>query len=174
MIVDLRTGLSIPDKWVELLRQLQKEDPTAVLAGGAIRDIYLRRKPIKDLDFFIKKGAGFPQFSNKPPERAYEGSTPYVSNVMYYPEAIPLPINVVVGYGYESTYQLLETFDFGLCQIAFDGTRIIKTWAFEWDQKHCEMTMRLGERQQQRQDASRARFERWREKYPEFRLVENG
>lgn len=171
MIVNLNTGLTIPDKWVELLKQLQVEDPSAVLAGGAIRDLYLRKKPIKDLDFFVKKPLGFPQFKNQPPEKCYEGSTPYVQDIYYYPDAAPLPINVVVGYGYESTYQLIETFDFGLCQIAFDGNRIIKTWQFEQDHYRQVMTLYLGERQGHRREASIARFERWRDKYPEFSIA---
>lgn len=173
MIVDLISGLSIPDEWVRLLKQLQEQDPTAVIAGGAIRDMYCLKKPVKDLDFFVKVYAEFRQFRNAPPERDYQGANEFIDGVLYYPSALPLPINVVIGKGYESTYQLLETFDFGLCQIAFDGVRIIKTWAFDWDLRRYEMTMRLGARQHHRRETSLARFQRWQEKYPEFTLAED-
>ena len=174
MIVDLQTGLTIPDSWVALLKQLQKTDPSAVIAGGAIRDLICMRRPIKDIDFFVKKpNAIFDQWISElsPNHNEYQGSNPYVRDILYYPNAAPLPINVVVGEGYESTYQLIETFDFGLCQVAFDGRRIIKSWAFDWDHRRYQMTMRPGPRQTNRVQTSMARFERWKEKYPDFTLA---
>ncbi len=173
MIVDLQSGLSIPDDWVTLLKQLQEKDPSAVLAGGAIRDIYCARKPVHDLDFFVKAGtnAGFSQFRAQGSQTDYQGMT-YVEGIQWYPSALPLPCNVITGSGYDSVYQLLETFDYGLCQIAFDGMDIIRTGRFDWDYKHGVMTLRLTARQGDRRDLSLARFERWREKYPEFTLIE--
>jgi hypothetical protein len=174
MIVDIMTGLTIPDSWCLLLKELQQNDPTAILAGGAIRDLYCGRKPIKDLDFFCKDTSAC--FDNK---EWISGGRPieytgmeYVCGIAWFPNAKPLPCNVIYGEEYESTTQLLESFDFGLCQIAFDGLNIIKTWAFDWDWKHAVMTMRLTARHAGRRDLSLKRFERWREKYPEFSLVE--
>lgn len=172
-MIDLMTGLTIPDSWVDLLKQLQKDDPTAVLAGGAIRDLYCARRPVKDLDFFIKAGEGFSQFRPQPSQSDYKGME-FVKAILWYPSAIPLPCNVICGDGYNSTLQLLESFDYGLCQIAFDGLNIIRTHAFDWDYKHAVMTLRLTERHQGRRDYSLARFASWKAsgKYDDFELVE--
>jgi hypothetical protein len=174
MIVDMQTGLSIPDSWCELLKQLQEQNPTTVLAGGAIRDLYCGRTPVNDLDFFANDEKGIPvfsQFYSDVTEKDYEGME-FVDAIIWYPKASPLPCNIICGSGYDSTMQLLESFDFGICQIAFDGLNIIKTWAFDWDFKHAVMTLRLTERHQGRRDLSLARFERWQSKYPDFSLVE--
>lgn len=171
MIID---ALDIPDSWCALLQQLQKQNPTTILAGGAIRDLYCGRQPINDLDFFANTEQGIPvfqQFAVDASQKDYEGME-FIEAILWYPNGQPLPCNVICGSGYSTTTQLLESFDFGLCQIAFDGVKIIKTSAFDWDFKHATMTLRLTDRHQDRRDLSVARFDRWRAKYSDFNFAD--
>lgn len=46
----------IPQSWTDLLSQIQAICPSAVLAGGALRDLD-HGVPVKDLDIFIRAGS---------------------------------------------------------------------------------------------------------------------
>ena len=43
---------AIPKEWLDVLTEIQAIFPGAVIAGGALRDLYNER-PIKDVDIFI-------------------------------------------------------------------------------------------------------------------------
>jgi len=45
----------IPDTWKQVLEDIQKVCPSAVLAGGALRDLVFDVE-VKDLDIFIEAG----------------------------------------------------------------------------------------------------------------------
>lgn len=160
----------IPQEWRVLLAELQQNDPTAVLAGGAIRDLYCGVSP-KDLDFFTKWNKDLIFFQSLPIIRSsdinYEGMM-FVDAIVSIDKG-PLPINIIIGSGYNTTTELIETFDFGICQIAFDGKNIIKTPAFDWDFKYGLFTLRMTLRQNKR---SLQRFERISPRYPNFKIVQ--
>lgn len=42
----------IPQVWADMLHKVQEELPSAIIAGGALRDLW-HGKPIKDVDIFI-------------------------------------------------------------------------------------------------------------------------
>ena len=130
--------IEIPNEWCEILAETQKHDPKAIIGGGAIRDKFIGHEP-KDLDLFVFSPPSIPDFGMSELGFDYEGMK-YVLSVNKY-STNPLPINVI---GIEKNVEvigLLNSFDFGICQIAFDGKRIIRTPAFDWDFKHSIMTM---------------------------------
>ena len=47
--------LDIPKSWRSVLSEIQKHCPSAVIAGGALRDLY-HEVQVKDLDIFIEAG----------------------------------------------------------------------------------------------------------------------
>jgi len=44
----------LPDSWIKVLDLIQVECPSAIIAGGALRDLVLG-KPVKDVDIFINR-----------------------------------------------------------------------------------------------------------------------
>lgn len=132
--------LEIPDEWVVLLTELKVHVPNAILAGGAMRDLYNGVAP-KDLDFFGSPIDLLPNWAESGPDLKmdYEGMK-YVNAVQTFIKG-SLPIQFIHVEPI-STEELLSSFDLGICQIGFDGARVIKTSAFEWDVKHGLITMR--------------------------------
>lgn len=130
-------GIHIPDFWHDALIDLQKLDPTAILAGGCIRDLYYGQE-VKDLDFFTK--GPLPNWAE--PHKSnidYEGMQYIVAVGSFKVQS--REANVIMVDGVEPI-AILNTFDFGFCQIGYDGKQIIKTPAFDWDFKHGLITMR--------------------------------
>ena len=60
----------------------------------------------------------------------------------------------------------IEDFDFGICQIAFDGQEIITSQAFLWDVKHSVFTLRHG----LSYEKSKERYERISQRYPGWQM----
>lgn len=136
-------GIDIPGKWIELLADLKKLSKSAVIAGGAIRDKYIGQ-PHKDLDFFTTV---FPQWGLlEKSSFDYEGMK-YVVGVASL-KLDGIDINLIMLEQDIEPMALIDSFDFGLCQIAFDGEKIIRSKAFEWDMKYGVMTMRHTDRYQ--------------------------
>lgn len=133
----------IPPAWRSCLTGLQQFWPDAVLAGGALRDRDNGVKP-KDLDFFIPahrggmedvadvynvlKKAGWEV--NK--ADAYDYARPGVIGLVEIKHVGCPPIQLVVGKW--DTAKIEEHFDFGICQIVFDGREVRQTLAYRADQ----------------------------------------
>jgi hypothetical protein len=146
------TGLNglddIPTSWRRLLKAIQVPCPTAVLAGGALRDRDNGRE-VKDLDIFINArdmteadrlvgsliGAGF--------DIVWEPS-----DVTAYPEDQNLEVVVVaelrtaiVNYDVQliftnwDTAKIAERFDYGICRLSFDGTSIVRPPEYDEDRE---------------------------------------
>ncbi len=131
-------GIHIPDFWHDALIDLQVMDPSAILAGGCIRDLFYGVE-VKDLDFFTK--GPFPSWAEPhETDKDYEGMQ-YVLAIGSY-KLQSHEANVIMVENNESHEALLKSFDFGFCQIAYDGKRIIKTPEFDWDFKHSIITLR--------------------------------
>jgi hypothetical protein len=149
------SNLIIPDEWCRKLNELQELDPEAILAGGAIRDLYCGVK-VKDLDFFTTHIPSWPKQKGES-DIDYEGMQ-YVNAVLSFNWELPLNVILI---NKVSNLDLLHSFDFGLCQIGFDGKSIIKTDAFLWDFKYNLMTLRHTERYPR----SIRRYCRWSDRY---------
>jgi hypothetical protein len=127
----------IPQVWIDMLRKVQGELPSAVIAGGALRDLW-HNKPIKDVDIFI------PMKSDEVDLDAIEAKVlaiyPYselVLTSMYGQKgdvATPGFRNIfaiwrmeVDGVIYELIFiedmgeNMIDVFDISICQISFDG-----------------------------------------------------
>jgi hypothetical protein len=77
-----------------------------------------------------------------------------------------LPIQIIHIEAIEP-FDLLDSFDLGICQIGFDGEHVLKTQAFEWDIKHDLITMRHIDRYRR----SIQRYCRIHERYKAFELA---
>lgn len=148
--------IEIPDQWCNDLVDLQKRDPSSVIAGGALRDLYCSKAP-KDVDFFTKE---MPDWKMPVGSGIDYVGMQYVDVIVTYLRQ-PLPYNVIRVTGCDSTAQLIESFDFGICQIAFDGKQIIKSQAFLWDLKYGRFTLRHTDRIER----SKTRYERINQRY---------
>jgi hypothetical protein len=171
----------IPQSWRDLLAAIRAVAPSAVLAGGALRDRDNGR-PVKDLDIFVE-GEGSDDLMDvreKLIERGFECSFPN-SDEMY-----PIAQGEVVGFfdvshptlrpaGAAANVQLIvvrwstedimSRFDFGICQIAFDGTAVERTAHYLQDQEERTFTI-VRERRDEALEASVERFARLSPKYP--------
>jgi hypothetical protein len=140
----------IPLHWRKLLDHVQKDDPKAILAGGCLRDTW----DVYDSCYIRAKRIGESGL------REYKGSMNSIRAVdegKWNGE----DVNVVECKPWPSPAEMLEEFDFGICQIAFDGKEIITTPAFHWDYKHGLFTMVHG----RRYEKSKERFERINQRY---------
>lgn len=155
-------GITIPDKWCNLLNTIQINDPTAMIAGGSLRDLSLGRAP-KDLDIFATQ---LPYVENLgSSDMDYDGMQ-YVKAVVTWETDIDLPFNLVLHEPC-TNQAMLESFDFGLCQIGFTGKELIKTTAYDWDFKHGIFTMRHVDRYAR----SIRRYARWLDRYQHFDIA---
>lgn len=155
---------TIPDEWVTLIKEYrEKIDPTAVIAGGAIRDCYYGVAP-KDIDIFTKSFAGLPHWSASDtcqPAFEYEGMQHIEAAVIFNTDDnMILPVNVVTVKDIEPI-NVVDTFDFGFCQIAFDGEQVTMTDAFKRDDTSNIITMTKIDRYQR----SIRRYARINERY---------
>ena len=71
------------------------------------------------------------------------------------------PQNLIIYDGAQSYSDLLESFDFGICQIGYDGQNLFVTSAFLWDFKYGVFTMRHTDRR----DRSLSRYARINRRY---------
>lgn len=150
-------GIKIPEAWVALLVEVQKEDPEAMIAGGAIRDLAFG-KSISDIDIFTRV---LPPWADDfgPPAIDYEGMK-YVDVVVSIQREGIDPINII-RHEPCTNIEMLSTFDYGFCQIGFDGKQLLKTPEYLWDFKHGVITLRHTERYQR----SIRRYAKWINRY---------
>lgn len=136
----------IPPWWKDILAEAQAVAPSAVLAGGALRDRALDR-PIKDLDIFIQassereadaimeelKGVGF-RVKYEPSELTCYPEDQNLEVVCVADvEGCALPVQLI--FTTWPTDRIVERFDYGVCRIAFDGQKIVCPPEFDEDAK---------------------------------------
>lgn len=145
---------------------------SAVIAGGAVRDS-LFGKPVKDIDIFVsKEQAHFITEVFSVEKNLYCGyiNIPDVDGVFDIPVThTELPVQIITMDEGMSPADRLHTFDFGFCQVAYDGKNIITTENFLNDYKNNTITLVYCENQHE-YDRSMRRFERLKEKYPDHIL----
>jgi len=181
---------TIPDRWKRILGAVQSATPEALLAGGALRDRVMGREP-KDLDIFVPYNSVQPEVVEKmdaalaklgyrylePPEVEEGASSELPDDAVmkeeyHYTSEHPddLPINMIeVGKDWTPKKRLYH-FDFGLCQIGYDGDRPIVTDAFQHD-KDFECFTLLHAPTWRIFYQSLKRYRRFLAKYPKFPLV---
>lgn len=168
-------------KWAALLGELQFFDPDLHIAGGALRDLRCQR-PIKDVDIFMEYGNVSRHVKVKDKLRAmgyhmvaqfgedYFTHAPNTKVVDYWQRDEELPVNVIFQKNRFSLDEQLKRFDFGICQIGFNGVQVVSTDFFLQDMSEEKFTLRSCENSDQYY-SSLQRYERLKEKYEEWPLV---
>lgn len=130
----------IPHQWRLKLSELQQDFPEAVIAGGCLRDL-IHGVDIKDVDIFIpnadKVQADLDDYKLqhstqiiRQVKRAYDDWDEDVEEVFTL-KIGSLTVDVI-GVSVEPD-QIISRFDFGLCQIQYDGIDVYYTKEFEKD-----------------------------------------
>lgn len=134
----LQTVADIPLAWQKELADLRAVCPTAVLAGGALRDLDNGRE-VKDLDIFIRamserealcaiellNASGFhvehqpSDLTSYPEDQNLE--VVLIANVVGSDETPPVQL-IFTNW---DTDRIVERFDYGICRVAFDGTNLV-------------------------------------------------
>jgi hypothetical protein len=136
----------IPVAWRNALAQLQTCIPSAVMAGGCLRDREHGRK-VKDLDIFVPvstdshadleavkvmlEGLGWKSVTIDDAKTYPEGCDTRVIGVVEADVFGCPPVQVVVGNW--DTDRIFDHFDFGICQISFDGRELKRSVAYRLD-----------------------------------------
>jgi hypothetical protein len=177
------------DRYNPILSELQKLDPLAHIAGGAIRDTLLER-PIKDIDLFlgdygIDKAAallrsefGFVKVGEWKQYLAF--SDPRISRLAKFEKADEeTPIALIgltewnEGYGrsVSSIEDNLGRFDFGICMAAWNGSDVITMPEYRRDLEAKTFTLCRADNEAQF-NYSMKRFEKiTADRYAGWRLV---
>jgi hypothetical protein len=140
--------ITIPASWGILLRTVRDVCPSAVLAGGALRD-WDNGRPVKDLDIFIAADgmdealaaiarltrAGFEvSFDETGEETAYpEDQNLEVILVADVLNRRPTALPVQLIFTAWDTSQIVERFDYGICRLAYDGERFVRPPEYDED-----------------------------------------
>lgn len=171
---------AIPQEWLDVLSEVQAIFHGAVIAGGALRDLY-NDKPIKDVDIFIPVDglslesdyediwdmfAGEDITSDKSSvygvKSAEEGRDLYAIFRLVKPDC---KYDLIV-----CTHNAckIETFDINICQLCHDGVQLHTTPAYH----EAVQTKTLKVMNINRTDRNKARLDRLLQKYTDFKVEE--
>lgn len=168
--------MEIPQPWKDALAAVQAVCPEAVIAGGCLRDLDNGRE-VKDIDIFVtgeKEGVlrGLHERMSSDGFDAEEIDTASMYPVGERNEVVgffevrfddlDVPAQIIMVNW--DTAKICDRFDFGICRIAFDGERLIRTGEYEAD-KHDEVFRLRRERDDIELVASIHRFARLSRKY---------
>lgn len=160
---------------------IRQHAPEAFLAGGALRDLD-NGKVIKDLDVFLSADADMDAIMFAMLDHGYATvgtdlslSEEYGSLGVGVTGILELlnidsgkpPLNFIRVEEPTVTGQI-NRFDFGICQIAYDGERVMKTPAYLLDKASKTFTIT---RHDDGIDRALRRWERLRQKYVNWQLV---
>jgi len=154
--------LNKQNPYISILNEIKKTIPTAIIAGGAIRDMY-HNKPVKDIDIFVPDHSptGVDVFSPdfwkqqfglatsiysddyvKPVSDGDDGSCnekEYI-NMVWEISSNGVLYNIVIA-NIDPTEYVTRFFDVGLCKAYCDGVKIRLTSDFMYDSKHKKLTL---------------------------------
>ncbi len=172
-------NLTIPAAWLEALREVQKVCPSAVIAGGALRDLAFGGYP-KDLDIFVPseevrahpghmKPAEWNMKSLLLTQEYQVGMRDVVVAVSEWDvKYLVLPVQIIElaapageGFGYTAVQRM----DFDSCRVFHTGHRLVTTHEFRSAHEHCRWTLLLCEDEKQAARSLR-RAERFAVRYP--------
>lgn len=154
---------------------------SAIIAGGAVRD-EIFGKPVKDIDFFVSSEDFVDvkkiqeNLGKKVTRLTCTGyaSIPDVGSVYDIEwKTGELPMQIIVMEDGMTPEQRINTFDFGFCQVGYNGKEIIASEHFTTDYESRTISLVYCENQHEH-TRSMARYDRLSQKYPEFTLVAKG
>ena len=156
---------------LDALRAVQKVFPGALLAGGYLRDAHLSRAP-KDIDIFVAHSDTW--VAGNLMMVSMTGAAEYMEQsevgAIWNVEGFGLPVQVIMLRPGLSPQDRAEKHDFGVCQVWHDGDVMGFTSGFSEDAHERTFTLRHCEDQKE-YDRSMRRWDRLKEKFPEFTLV---
>lgn len=175
--------LAIPQEWQDVLKEVQAVFPSAVIAGGALRDL-MNNKPIKDVDIFVpiyEDYVGSLDAAYEAVWNMFKGETinldpasEYHSSELNTDRDIHAIFDLIRGPLFEETQYdiilckpeaaLVHTFDINICQIIYDGKQVRFTGAYA----HGILTRTIKVMNVNRTDRNQRRVERMQEKYTDF------
>jgi hypothetical protein len=153
--------MQIPHGWLKVLKDLEDAGfHGAFIAGGALRDL-MHDRPIKDVDIFLNPRGlndelyavqeAVPDHSVRPLDHwntDYNILSDHPVKLVFdlakksYTELEP-PFQVIIHQQPASIADVLDRFDFGICQIAVGvDTEVITTSAYRQDARDQTFTMR--------------------------------
>ena len=173
-------NLDVPNKIKNILADIQNNlrgKGFAVLAGGALRDLVCG-KTINDLDIFIRceelnSHEIVSIFGAQPVRKNLEfigyleerGETSRISR-SYITYSQGYEVNLVFMPKDFTVMSLIEDFDFGICQIAFDGNELYYTSEFEKDINNKTLTVINGNHTRE------VHTKKMKVKFPDHTLIE--
>lgn len=139
--------MNIPAEWVDLLQRIQAVLPSAVIAGGALRDLDNNRE-VKDLDIFIRgdsvqecewhlhclREAGFEvnynpsELTEYPEDQNLE--VVVIASLETYDD---LPVQLI--FTNWDTASIVDRFDYGICRLSFDGKELVRPAEYDEDKQ---------------------------------------
>ncbi len=167
-----------------VLHQLQAGGfPEAIVAGGALRDLDNgQERSIKDIDVFVSDRSGYlAALIDALPDFAYHLAVPvHVAQYMEFEGVVSVhefkyrdfpPVQIVVMKINRSTEpeDIIARHDFGICQIAFDGTKVYTTAAYQNDHRNHTFSI-IRCRDDKDLARSLRRYDRLSKKYPGWDL----
>lgn len=171
--------MKIPKSWTDYLLKIQETFPAAYIGGGCLRDLWLN-KPIKDIDIFIlnTNDDDIVEFIKNNNEnnliftrdmKSYNGlSNSEVKRVITYPNQID-NLNVEFIMLDTDLFPIYKRFDFGICQIIYDGKEILFSGDFLNDIKNKTFTLVRCDNESQFERSIR-RWDKFKIQFPEYNL----
>lgn len=171
--------MRIPTLWSDVLSKIQTVFPSAVIAGGALRDLDNER-PIKDVDIFIpvQTPDDYTKIYDLFPDAVLSKHTQY--GIKAVPDDADRDIWAIFNLNRGSlldgsfiSFDLIicteaaadmNSFDINLCQIIYDGHKVVKS--NEYIKGQAEKVLKV--LNVNRTDRNARRMERMKAKYPDF------
>ena len=163
---------------LEILSQVQKKHPEAIVAGGFLRDLYFGKK-FKDIDIFVTNPVGFISFdfiAETKYDMTYSTDSEIsevqklwydtIGTVINY--SSPIEVNTICVPSGDLIARVQEH-DFDFCQVYTDGKQIYGVEILQQVQQTKEVTLVQCENAKQLERSLR-RWDRFQEKYPGFTL----
>jgi len=175
------TDLTLPQPWLDTMHRLWGVLPSAILAGGALRDLDNDRE-VKDIDvFYVEEGypvcylddglakIGY-QFHNQCGGTYMTGAAAEVDATSVYRSEHGLPdLNLIRLMPWFNQEKIIGRVDFGICQIGFDRNGIHMTDAYRRDKADRCFTLTRADCVEGVK-RSLNRFDRLRQKYHDWEL----
>ncbi len=179
--MNLRTlDLIVPPYARNILANVAKTTSFATIGGGYLRDHYYR-VPHKDIDIFVntdidrnKLKAAFSEWTMKEiGEDDEDGEYDALGNfsIIELTKDGETPVQIMLSEDYTNVESVLDRFDFGFCQIAYNGTNVLVSEAFWKDAADNTATFVLKKDGKSVHPQSDKHAGRLKEKYPNVTWV---
>lgn len=140
--------MHIPADWSALLRAIRRVCPTAVIAGGALRDLDNGRE-VKDIDVFVFADSDREAFAAMEAlnganldvsyDETFEGGKAYpedqnlevIQIAELHGHDLEVPVQLI--FVRWDTARIVERFDYGICRLSWDGETLTRPPEYDED-----------------------------------------